>query len=716
MADIFISYSAEDRPRVKTLVGVLEQHGWTVWWDRKIPPGKTFDQVIAQALDESKCVVVLWSTHSVNSDWVKEEASEAQRRGVLVPALLDDVTIPLGFRRLHAACLTDWKPTLPHPEFDQFQEAIAAIIGRDRVTQTQHPEQPAPPPDEPQRLETRDQIYREARSALDAEDWGGAVEKLQAVLAVDPTHREAAVKLLEAKRQQELAALYNSGSKHYRAGNWQTALKRFDQVLERDPNYKDTRSLREHVQQESFKERAAPGRRPQPAESGLEPKATPKSPSPPSRGADPGGAEKTARWVRILTTGQLVCSLLLLGSGMEIFARTRDGILIAPGAISSLFIGFPASVVLGKLSWSMKFRPGIRQGWLIPPGVLAAWLMTRSMPAVREGVLPYAVLCLGALILTATGARTLKALGTSRLLTGIALALPGGYLAALGLTWAMQGAEYLNSATLWEFYLWVLWPAASLAIAILLAGITALYPGAVRWVIEAVSWSGLSGTLGLVLGVGIVWHLAQQPLRTLRGHTNIVRSVSFSPDGALLASAADDETVRLWRVADAKLLHVLEWRSEMSGVCFSPDGTLLASGSRDATVQLWRVADGQLVRKLKADRGEDTYAPVESIAFSPDGSLLASGSGDETARLWRVSDGKLLRTLQGHANLAKAVAFSPDGAVLAVGTGDGTVRLWRVADGILSRTLEGPLAGMAGSWVWSIAFSPDGTLLAWGND
>ena len=109
MSDIFISYASADRERAKILADVLAEQGWSVWWDRVIPPGKQFDEVIEEALDAAKCVVVLWSQASTASTWVKTEAAEAMRRKALIPAVIENVKIPLEFRRLQAADLSHWK-------------------------------------------------------------------------------------------------------------------------------------------------------------------------------------------------------------------------------------------------------------------------------------------------------------------------------------------------------------------------------------------------------------------------------------------------------------------------------------------------------------------------------------------------------------------------------------------------------------------------------
>jgi formylglycine-generating enzyme required for sulfatase activity len=129
MADIFISYAREDRSRAEPLAKALEEQGWTVWWDPQIPPGKTFYEVIKEALDEAKCVVVLWSNRSISSEWVLEEASIGKRRKILVPARIDKIEPPLGFGLIHAADLMDWQAEESHAGFVSLLGAISDIVG-----------------------------------------------------------------------------------------------------------------------------------------------------------------------------------------------------------------------------------------------------------------------------------------------------------------------------------------------------------------------------------------------------------------------------------------------------------------------------------------------------------------------------------------------------------------------------------------------------------
>lgn len=130
MYDIFLSYSTEDRERLKPLVNALDQQGWSVFWDhRSIPVGKNWRMAIGEAVANCRCMVVAWSEASVQSKWVQEEAIEGSNRGVLFPILLDQVELPFGFRLIQAADLSDWRGKANHSECEALLHELKAFLG-----------------------------------------------------------------------------------------------------------------------------------------------------------------------------------------------------------------------------------------------------------------------------------------------------------------------------------------------------------------------------------------------------------------------------------------------------------------------------------------------------------------------------------------------------------------------------------------------------------
>lgn len=109
MSDIFISYTKQDRSRTKEVASRLEQEGWSVFWDRTIPVGETWNNILVKELSIAKVLVVLWSNKSIISDYVLEEAAEGKKRGILAPGLLENVEIPFGFKLFQSADISDWK-------------------------------------------------------------------------------------------------------------------------------------------------------------------------------------------------------------------------------------------------------------------------------------------------------------------------------------------------------------------------------------------------------------------------------------------------------------------------------------------------------------------------------------------------------------------------------------------------------------------------------
>jgi hypothetical protein len=115
MGDVFISYAREDIAAASNLAVALESRGYSVWWDQRIPTGGRFDHAIEAALQKAKCVIVLWSAAAVSSQWVRSEAAEGLDRAILLPALLEPVKVPLQFRQLQAADLTNWRGNRQEP-------------------------------------------------------------------------------------------------------------------------------------------------------------------------------------------------------------------------------------------------------------------------------------------------------------------------------------------------------------------------------------------------------------------------------------------------------------------------------------------------------------------------------------------------------------------------------------------------------------------------
>jgi len=129
-AEVFISYAREDQPMAKILARALEQQRWSVWWDQKIRLGEAFDEMIEKALAATSCVIVLWSTDSVSSRWVRAEASVGAKREILLPVLIADVQPPLEFSHIQTARLADWQGESSHPEFEKLLEAVSTLLRR----------------------------------------------------------------------------------------------------------------------------------------------------------------------------------------------------------------------------------------------------------------------------------------------------------------------------------------------------------------------------------------------------------------------------------------------------------------------------------------------------------------------------------------------------------------------------------------------------------
>ncbi|MEO7365603.1 MAG: TIR domain-containing protein [Sphingomicrobium sp.] len=136
MSDVFVSYKAEDRRRVRSLVEALEADGYSVWWDEQIGGGAAWRQAIEVELNAAKCVIVAWSKRSVGAEgtFVQDEAARAQHRHVYVPVTIDKVQVPLGFGEMQALPLTGWKGDRSEPRYQAVLAAIRRVGGEASAT------------------------------------------------------------------------------------------------------------------------------------------------------------------------------------------------------------------------------------------------------------------------------------------------------------------------------------------------------------------------------------------------------------------------------------------------------------------------------------------------------------------------------------------------------------------------------------------------------
>lgn len=240
----------------------------------------------------------------------------------------------------------------------------------------------------------------------------------------------------------------------------------------------------------------------------------------------------------------------------------------------------------------------------------------------------------------------------------------------------------------------------------------------------------------------------------LRGHTDTINRMAWSPDGQYLASPSDDNTIRIWNVEPEVCIAVLEGHEgSVYSVDWSPDGQKVASASSDNTVKIWDVNKLLTKKHRKPQTLFGHVSFIRDVRWSNDGQKIATGSGDCTVRVWDAVSGKLLktleepdrgedywiscvewapddlhlaygddsgvitirdvnqwttfRTLKGHTNYVISLAWSPDGQMITSGSSDKTIRLWDIKTGQQTIMLEGHT-----NRVKNISYSPNGNILA----
>lgn len=188
----------------------------------------------------------------------------------------------------------------------------------------------------------------------------------------------------------------------------------------------------------------------------------------------------------------------------------------------------------------------------------------------------------------------------------------------------------------------------------------------------------------------------------LEGHTNEIRSVDFSPDGKTLATASEDNTIRLWSI-DGRELQQLSGQNQLfRNVRFSPDGKQIAAISADNTVNLWNV-DGKKLRTFPGQGDEENF--MADLCFSSSGQVIVASGVNQTIKIWNLSS-QQAKTIVGHQLQVWGLSCSPDGQTIAAADRGGIVKLWSMDGRELSSFQAAPNS------VFGVSFSPNGRFIA----
>ncbi|KAH9873004.1 hypothetical protein J1614_005400 [Plenodomus biglobosus] len=217
-----------------------------------------------------------------------------------------------------------------------------------------------------------------------------------------------------------------------------------------------------------------------------------------------------------------------------------------------------------------------------------------------------------------------------------------------------------------------------------------------------------------------VWDINSRTIKhQFTGHEQDIYSLDFARNGKLIASGSGDRSVRLWDLESNTQVSNFSIEDGVTTVAISPDNLFVAAGSLDKSVRVWDIQTGQLVVRLEGEHGHKDS--VYSVAFAPSGNRLVSGSLDKTIKMWELStsrsfvpghppSGKCIRTFEGHKDFVLSVALTPHGDWVLSGSKDRGVQFWDPHTGVAQLMLQGHKNS-----VISVAPSPAGGVFATGS-
>ncbi|MEN9610557.1 MAG: hypothetical protein RLZZ628_1371 [Bacteroidota bacterium] len=210
-----------------------------------------------------------------------------------------------------------------------------------------------------------------------------------------------------------------------------------------------------------------------------------------------------------------------------------------------------------------------------------------------------------------------------------------------------------------------------------------------------------------------------------KGHTDVLTSMAYSPDGRFLLTGSQDKSLKLWSITTGTILRTIAKAHDeyVYAVAFSPDGKKIASGSYEGTVKVWDVMNYTLLHQFKV-----SAEPIYSLTFSPNNNTILAGSAQGILKQYSMST-RLLSSPVGtlHASDVTQIVYSKDGRKLATGTRKGEIKVWNTMDwkilwtqpagnlGIVQLAFSADDARLISynnpDWTWVVRNVADGQLL-----
>ncbi|MFM2028743.1 MAG: hypothetical protein RLZZ339_3460 [Cyanobacteriota bacterium] len=208
-------------------------------------------------------------------------------------------------------------------------------------------------------------------------------------------------------------------------------------------------------------------------------------------------------------------------------------------------------------------------------------------------------------------------------------------------------------------------------------------------------------------------HLSWQCFQTLKGHQANIGAIDISPDGKIIASAGEDQTIKLWQRETGKLIYSFVGVNEpIQTLAISPNGKSIIAGGFDGRISQWQLETKQYKSSFfaRVNAPDSHNGVILQLAFAANETFIVSASNDKTLRIWSYYTGELKRTLIGHEEAVNTCAISPDSQIIASGSDDKTIKLWRFDHSYAYQTFIGDRVA-----VNSLAFSNDGQYLISGG-